>query len=305
MLWRPTHGSLAVRVGLLACAGVVALAAAPVADDAPTPAAPAEPQEHPADAIDRKALKARETWWSWKPLVVPQPPQVRDAAWCRSPLDRFVLAKLEAKGIAPAPEADRVALIRRATFDLTGLPPTPQEVADFIADTRPDAYERVLDRLLASPRYGEKWGRFWLDLVRYADTNGFERDSDKPAAWRYRDWVVQALNDDKPYDRFVQEQLAGDELPDRDFGTLVATGYYRLGMWDDEVPDLAQAQADDMDGIVDVTARTFLGVPMGCVRAVTTRATRSRTATTTGSRRGSRASSPTRPARSTASPPRT
>ena len=263
---RTPHGSLAVRVGLLACAGVVALAAAPAADDAPTPAAPAAPQEHPADAIDRKALKARETWWSWKPLAAPQPPQVRDAAWCRSPLDRFVLAKLESKGIAPAPEADRVALIRRATFDLTGLPPTPQEVADFVADAQPDAYERVLDRLLASPRYGEKWGRFWLDLVRYADTNGFERDGDKPAAWRYRDWVVQALNDDKPYDRFVQEQLAGDELPDRDFGTLVATGYYRLGMWDDEVPDLAQAQADDMDGIVDVTARTFLGVAMGCVR---------------------------------------
>jgi hypothetical protein len=210
--------------------------------------------------------KRRAEHWCWQAPERATAPPVTQAAWCRGDIDRFVLARLEAAGIAPAPEADRVALVRRATFDLTGLPPTPDEVAAFVADTRPDAWERVIDRLLASPRYGEKWGRFWLDLVRYADTNGFERDGDKPDAWKYRDWVVQAFNDDKPYDRFVLEQLAGDELPDRDFGSLVATGYYRLGMWDDEVPDLAQAQADDMDGIVDITARTFLGIPMGCVR---------------------------------------
>lgn len=216
--------------------------------------------------VEKRALQARESWWSWKPIEVTAAPAVQNAAWCRNPIDWYILAKLEAKGIAPAPEATREALIRRASFDLTGLPPTPEEVRAFVADTRADAYEQLVDRLLSSPRYGEKWARHWLDLVRYADTNGFERDSDKPAAWKYRDWVVRALNEDKPYDRFVLEQLAGDELPDRDYSTLVATGYYRLGMWDDEVPDLQQALADDMDGIVDVTARTFLGIGLGCAR---------------------------------------
>lgn len=181
-------------------------------------------------------------------------------------MDQFVLAKLEAHGIEPALEASKEVLIRRATFDLTGLPPTPEEVDEFVNSTDPQAWQEVIDRLLASPHYGERWGRHWLDLVRYADTNGFERDSDKPAAWRYRDWVINAFNSDKPYDRFIIEQLAGDELPDRNFDTLVATGYYRLGMWDDEVPDLEQALADDMDGIIDTTARSMLGVGLGCAR---------------------------------------
>ena len=209
--------------------------------------------------------KARE-WWSYRPIADVAPPAVRDTAWIRNDIDRFILARLEADGLAPAPEADRVALIRRATFDLTGLPPTPAEVDAFLADADPQAWEHVIERLLASPHYGERWGRHWLDLVRYADTNGFERDGDKPGTWRYRDWVIGAMNQDKPYDRFITEQLAGDELPDRDFSTMVATGYYRLGMWDDEVPDLKQALADDMDGIVDVTARTMLGVGLGCAR---------------------------------------
>ena len=205
-------------------------------------------------------------WWSYAPIYDQAPPQVKDQAWCKNDIDRFILAKLEAIGLSPAPQADRVALIRRAFYDLTGLPPSPEEVDAFVNDSRPQAWSELIDRLLASPHYGERWGRYWLDLVRYADTNGFERDGDKPASWRYRDWVIAAFNSDKPYDRFLTEQLAGDELPDRSFDTMVATGYYRLGMWDDEVPDLDQALADDLDGIVDTTARTMLGMGLGCAR---------------------------------------
>ena len=205
-------------------------------------------------------------WWSYQPIANPAPPAVADPAWCRNDIDRFVLARLEGAGLHPAPEADRLTLVRRATFDLTGLPPTPEEAAQYLGDGSAAAWGNLIDRLLSSPHYGEQWGRHWLDLVRYADTNGFERDSDKPSAWRYRDWVVKAFNDDKPYDRFLVEQLAGDELSDRDFDSMVATGYYRLGMWDDEVPDLKQAQYDDLDGIVDVTARTMLGIGLGCAR---------------------------------------
>jgi hypothetical protein len=226
----------------------------------------ARPEGAAADIVEQRARKARDTWWSWRPLSDAAPPEVADASWVRTHVDRFILAKLEAAGIRPAPEASKAALIRRATLDLTGLPPTPEDVLAFEADTRPDAYERLIDRLLESPEHGVHWARHWLDLVRYADTNGFERDGDKESAWKYRDWVVQAINDDMPYDRFVVEQLAGDELPDRTHGTLVATGYYRLGMWDDEVPDLKQALADDLDGVVDVTARTFLGIGLGCAR---------------------------------------
>ena len=252
-----------VAAFVLACA--TALAAGTDSDDTkvPTLDGPHAGSTHTPRAIDLN--KARE-WWSYRPISDAPPPTVGNEAWVRNDIDRFILAGLEAKGLAPAPEADRVALIRRATYDLTGLPPTPAEVDAFLADGDPGAWERVIERLLASPHYGERWGRHWLDLVRYADTNGFERDGDKPGTWRYRDWVIGAMNDDKPYDRFITEQLAGDELADRDFSTMVATGYFRLGMWDDEVPDLKQALADDMDGIVDVTARTMLGVGLGCAR---------------------------------------
>jgi len=251
---------------LVAAAEPPAAPGPPDARDARSAPAAADHPAHDSDLLRRRALSARESWWSWKPLAAPDPPAVRESAWVRTPIDRFVLARLEAEGIEHAPEASREALIRRAAFDLTGLPPSPDEVRAFVADARPDAWERLVDRLLESPEYGVRWARHWLDLVRYADTNGFERDGEKTAAWKYRDWVVQAFNADKPYDRFVLEQLAGDELPDRDYSTLVATGYYRLGMWDDEVPDLKQAVADDMDGIVDVTARTFLGIGLGCAR---------------------------------------
>ena len=233
-----------------------------------------EATEAGADLDDEALLAARieealRERWAFRDLSKPQPPMVRNPEWCRNEVDYFILAKLEEIGLDLAPEADPLALLRRASLDLTGLPPTPAEIEAFLAAWDADAdlaWTALLDRLLASPHYGEKWGRHWLDLVRYAETNGFERDSVKGGAWKYRDWVVEALNEDMPYDRFVLEQLAGDELEDRDFDSLVATGIYRLGMWDDEVPDLKQALADDLDGIVDVVGRTFLGLPMGCVR---------------------------------------
>ena len=155
-----------------------------------------EPPAEDATArlVEQRAAKAKETWWSWKPLAAPAPPAVHETAWARSPIDRFVLARLEAAGVEHAAEASREALIRRAAFDLTGLPPTPEDVRAFVTDTRPDAWERLIDRLLASPEYGVKWARHWLDLVRYADTNGFERDGEKTSAWKYRDWVVRAFN---------------------------------------------------------------------------------------------------------------
>jgi len=234
------------------------------ADDGPVAAEMDESEIHAARV--EEALAER---WAFRDLETPTPPRVQDPEWCRNEIDFFVLSKLEQAGIEPAPEADPLTLVRRAHLDLIGLPPTPEEIDAFIDawDADPDrAWEDLVDRLLDSPHHGEKWARHWLDLVRYADTNGFERDSVKNGAWKYRDWVVRALNADMPYDRFVLEQLAGDELADRDYDSLVATGYYRLGMWDDEVPDLAQALADDLDGIVDVTGRTFLSLPMGCVR---------------------------------------
>ena len=223
-------------------------------------------QSDDSEVLRRKATASRESWWAYKPLSVAPPPSVLDSAWCRNDIDRFILAPIEAAQLTPATEAPRAALIRRATFDLLGLPPTPEEVADFLADDSVDAYERLIDRLLASPHYGEQWGKHWLDLVRFAETNGFERDGEKAGAWKYRDFVVDAFNADMPYARFVESQIAGDEIEGRDFNSLVATGFYRLGVWDDEVPDLAQALADDMDGIVDTTARAFLSTSLGCAR---------------------------------------
>ena len=178
-------------------------------------------------------------------------------------------------------------LIRRLTYDLTGLPPTPEEVDAFVADLAADAYERLVDRLLASPHYGEDWGRHWLDLVRYAETNGYERDSAKPFAWRYRDYVIDAFNRDKPYDQFIREQLAGDEIDPGSAEALIATGFYRLGIWDDEPADRPLARYDGLDGIVSTTGQVFLGMTINCVAATTTRLTRSPRTTTTGSWRSS------------------
>jgi mono/diheme cytochrome c family protein len=205
-------------------------------------------------------------FWAFRPVVRPPVPQVKDRAWVRNPIDAFVLAKLEAAGLHPAPPADRTTLLRRAYYAVTGLPPTPAEVEAFLADPAPDAYEKVVDRLLASPHYGEHWGRHWLDLVRYAETNSFERDADKPFAWRYRDYVIRSLNADKPYDRFLKEQLAGDELNPNDPDALIATGYYRLGPWDDEPVDPVQVYYDELDDVVTTTGQVFLGLTVNCAR---------------------------------------
>src|SRR5262249_47221902 len=151
-------------------------------------------------------------FWSFQKVKPQTPPAVTLASWSRNPIDRFIAAKLEAKGIAPGQPADRITLLRRATFDLIGLPPTPEEAAAFLADKSPDAFEKVMARLPASPRYGERWGRHWLDLARYAESEGFKADEPRLNAWRYRDYVIQSFNSDKPYDRFVQEQIAGDEM---------------------------------------------------------------------------------------------
>ncbi len=152
------------------------------------------------------------------------------------------------------------------TYDLTGLPPTPAEVDAFLKDTSATAYEKVVDRLLASPQYGVKWGRHWLDLVRYAETNSYERDNPKPSVWRYRDYVIRSFNEDKPYDRFIKEQIAGDELPDRTVDSVIATGFYRLGIWDDEPTDPLQARYDGLDDIVATTSQVFLGLTVDCAR---------------------------------------
>jgi hypothetical protein len=169
-------------------------------------AAPDESPREPPITAEQRAH------WSFRPSVRPDPPTVRDAAWVRNPIDAFILARLEKAGLKPAAPIDRAALLRRVTFDLIGLPPTPGELDDFLNDGNPDAYERVVERLLASPHFGERWAQHWLDVVRYAESNGYELDAERPHAWRYRDYVVRSFNDDKPYDRFLAEQLAGDLL---------------------------------------------------------------------------------------------
>ncbi|MEX2141082.1 MAG: PSD1 and planctomycete cytochrome C domain-containing protein [Pirellulales bacterium] len=221
-----------------------------------------------AELIRRWIVEGAEwqSHWAFRPPQSRSPPAVKNQDWVNNPIDAFVLQRLEDNGLSPAPPADKVALIRRAYHDLTGLPPTPEEVDRFVADSWPDAYEKLVDRLLASPHYGERWGRHWLDLVRYAETNSFERDGPKQNAWRYRDYVIRSFNDDKPYDQFVREQLAGDELPDVTTDSIIATGFYRLGLWDDEPADMMQARFDELDDIVATTSQVFLGLTVNCAR---------------------------------------
>lgn len=182
------------------------------------------------------------------------------------PIDAFIHAKLAEKKLVANPTATPRELVRRAYYDLTGLPPTPAEVEAFLADKSPRAWDQLIDRLLDSPRYGEKWGRHWLDLVRFAESNSYERDGDKPNAWRFRDYVIRAFNSDRPYDRFIREQLAGDELPNPDADAIIATGFYRLGIWDDEPADRELARYDSLDDIVATTSQVFLGLTVDCAR---------------------------------------
>ncbi|OAI39488.1 hypothetical protein AYO40_05675, partial [Planctomycetaceae bacterium SCGC AG-212-D15] len=215
----------------------------------------------------QKEITAQDrAFWSFQPVKRPLVPPVNGSEIAANPIDAFIRAKLAAKGLLPVSAASKQALIRRAYYDLLGLPPTPEEVERFVNDNSPKAYEALIDRLLDSPRYGEKWGRYWLDLVRYAESNSYERDNPKPHAWRYRDYVIRSFNADKPYDRFVREQLAGDELPDGGNDGIIATGYYRLGIWDDEPTDREQARYDGLDDIVATTGQVFLGLTMDCAR---------------------------------------
>ena len=204
--------------------------------------------------------------WAFQKPVRPAIPQTSNSNWVRNPIDAFILAKLEEASLTPANPADKVAIMRRAYYDLIGLPPSPQEVDDFLADHSANAFEKVVDRLLDSPQYGEKWARHWLDLVRYAETNGYERDGRKELIWKYRDYVIRAFNEDKPFNRFVREQLAGDELADADADSITATGFYRLGIWDDEPADRELARYDYLDDILRTTGESFLGVTIGCAR---------------------------------------
>jgi len=206
--------------------------------------------------------------WAFQPLAKVTAPAVKDSRWPRNEVDRFILAALEAKGLKPSAETDRRTLIRRATFDLLGLPPTPEEVEAFVQDNSPQAWERVVDRLLTSPHYGERWGRHWLDLARYADSSGFHNDLDRPHAWRYRDYVIRSFNEDKPYARFIAEQLAGDEVPGADEETQVATGFCRNAPSNDDNmgSNREQYRLDELDDVISTTSTVFLGLTVGCAR---------------------------------------
>jgi hypothetical protein len=213
--------------------------------------------------------QAGSDWWSFRPVKRPPVPRTKHDALANGPIDRFLFAGLEKKGLRPSPPADRLALLRRVTFDLTGLPPTPEEVEAFLADASPDAYETVVERLLASPRYGERWGRHWLDVVRYGESHGYEQNHLRDNAWPYRDYVIRAFNDDRPYDRFLKEQLAGDvraadPLDGVATGFLVAGVHDTVGIATEE--GTRQQRANDLDDMVSTVGAAFLGLTVGCAR---------------------------------------
>lgn len=209
--------------------------------------------------------RAGRDWWAWQPLSRRAPP-VNDRTDLQNPIDAWLFGQLAPRGWTFAPEAERSTLIRRLYHDLTGLPPSAEEITAFVADRSESAYEQLVDRLLASPRFGERWGRHWLDVVRFAETCGYERDQEKPQVWKYRDWVIQAFNRDQPYDRFVIEQLAGDELPDRSEATVIGTGFLRLGTWNDEPNDPEEYQFERLEEMVHATGVAFLGLSLKCAR---------------------------------------
>jgi hypothetical protein len=223
----------------------------------------------PAHAQDRP-----QDWWSFRPLVRPSVPAVQDKGWVETPVDSFILAKLESKGLRPSPPADRGTLIRRVTFDLHGVPPTPEEIDAFVADPAADAYEKLIDRLLASPRYGERWGRHWLDVVHYGDTHGYDKDKRRDHAWPYRDYVIHSLNADKPYARFVKEQIAGDVLYSGDPDSVIATGFIAAGPWDfvghvelrEDTVEKTKTRVLDRDDMVANTMTTFMSLTAQCAR---------------------------------------
>ncbi len=206
------------------------------------------------------------THWSFQPVKRPPLPAVHNQAWLRQPIDAFVLAKMESRSIEPVEQADPADLIRRVFQDIVGLPPSPELVAELRSQWNEQTYERLVDRLLADPAFGERWARTWLDVVRYAESNSFERDNPKPNAWKYRDYVISAFSSDKPYSEFIKEQIAGDELKQVTSESLTATGYFRLGIWDDEPADPLQARFDEYDDIVTTTSQAFLALTLNCAR---------------------------------------
>jgi Protein of unknown function (DUF1553)/Protein of unknown function (DUF1549)/Planctomycete cytochrome C/F5/8 type C domain len=228
----------------------------------------------PKDAIVAEDKATAEEWWSLRPLTRPAVPVAKDATWARTPIDAFLLTVMEQKGLHPSPPADKTTLLRRVTFDLTGLPPTPQEIGAFLKDDAPDAYERVVDRLLSSPRYGERWGRHWLDVVHYGDTHGYDKDKRRDHAWPYRDYVIRAFNEDKPYKRFIQEQLAGDVLFPNDPDGVTATGFIVAGPWDfvgqvelrEGTVDKEKTRLLDRDDMVVNVISTFDSLTVHCAR---------------------------------------
>ena len=236
---------------------------------APWPAAQVAPTA-PAKVVDRTFTAEEKAFWAFQSVRRVPLPRVKTADWCRNPIDAFVLAKLEAAGLRPAPEAEKLTLLRRLTLDLTGLPPTVEEVEGFLKDGSPDAYPKLVERLLASPAYGEKWGRRWLDVARYADSNGMDENLSHGNAWRYRDWVIKSFNADKPYDEFVREQLAGDLIPG---GTdperadrLTATGFLVVGPKMLAEDDPVKMRMDIIDEQLDTAGQAFLGLTLGCAR---------------------------------------
>lgn len=212
------------------------------------------------------STRAGLDWWSLQPLRVAPVPTVNQTDRLSNMVDAYLLSRLEKEGMSYAPLADRRTLIRRVYADLLGLPPTYEEIESFANDSSTNAYEELVDRLLDSPHFGERWARYWLDLVRYAETSGYERDQVKPYAWKYRDWVMQAINDDMPYDKFVREQLAGDEIPERSEATLVATGFLRLGTWNDEPNDPLEYKYERVEDLIHTTSTAFLGMTVKCAR---------------------------------------
>lgn len=226
--------------------------------------APYDPSLEKPDPSDRTSAKntPASDWWSYRALTHQSPPE----GSASNPIDRFLDVQLKAAGITPAPEAQKTQLIRRATYDLTGLPPTPAEVDAFVADQTPDAWPRLIERLLASPHYGEKWARHWMDVIRYAETEGFEYDGNKENIWRYRDYLIDAFNDDIPYARFVTEQIAGDEISPPTRQSITATGFLRVMQSDTSPPDAMLAKYDVLADIVQVTGEAFLGMSLGCAR---------------------------------------
>jgi mono/diheme cytochrome c family protein len=214
-----------------------------------------------------KTATAKPQLWSLQPIRRPDAPAVQNAVWVRNPIDAFVLAKLESKSIAPSPEASRETLARRVSLDLRGLPPSPEELSQFLNDRRPDAYERYVDHLLNSPHFGERWARHWLDLARYADSDGYEKDLVRPYAWRWRNWVIDAYNSDMPFDKFTVQQIAGDLLPGADMNTRLATGFHRNVLVNREAGvSRAEDRFEQTVNRTNTIATTWLGLTVGCAQ---------------------------------------